>query len=80
MMWLRLILGGFFAAVGLALFISVCVTPITPRCVGFYGGMALLLGLPGLVLFVRGLKELAGMVRQQDMGATPEVTKSRQSV
>jgi hypothetical protein len=42
--------------------------------------MALLLGIPGLFLFIQGLKELAGIVRQHDKGATPEVTKNRQSV
>jgi len=78
MIWIRLILGGFFAAIGIALFISVCITPIAPGCVRFYGGMALLLGISGLFLFVTGLKELAGIVRQQDRDATPEVTKSRQ--
>ncbi len=80
MIWIRLILGGFFAAVGIALFISVCITPIAPRCARFYGGMALLLGIPGLFLFIKGLKELAGIVRQYDKGATPEATKNRQSV
>jgi hypothetical protein len=78
MIWLKLILGGFFAAVGIALFISVCLTPIAPGCVRFYGGMALLLGIPGLLLFIKGLKELAAIVRQQDHGGTTGVTKSRQ--
>ena len=78
MIWLRLILGGFFAAIGIALFISVCLTPIAPGCVRFYGGMALLLGIPGLLLFVQGLRELANIVRQQDTGATTAVTKSQQ--
>jgi hypothetical protein len=64
MMLMRLILGGFFAAVGLALFISVCITPIAPRCVRFYGGIALLLGIPGLLVFVKGLKDLASTVRR----------------
>ena len=78
MIWLRLILGGFFSAVGLALLISVCLTPVAPGCARFYGGMALLLGIPGLLLFIKGLKELAGIVRQQETGATTPVTKSRQ--
>ncbi len=63
-MWLRLLIGGFFAAVGISLFISVCITPISPRCVRFYGGIAVLLGLPGLFLFVKGLKELTNTVRR----------------
>jgi hypothetical protein len=63
-MWLRLIVGGFCAAVGISLFISVCITPISPRCVRFYGSIALLLGLPGIFVFVKGLKELAGTVRR----------------
>ena len=78
MIWIRLILGGFFAVVGIALFISVCLTPMAPGCVRFYGGMGLLLGIPGLFLFIKGLKELAGIVRQQDPGATTAVSKSRQ--
>jgi len=64
MMLIRLIMGGFFAAVGIALFISVCITPIAPRCVRFYGSIALLLGLPGMFVFVKGLKELASTVRR----------------
>ena len=64
MIWFRLILGGFFAAVGIALFISVCLTPIAPSCVRFYGRMALLMGLPGLLLFIKGLRELASVVRR----------------
>ena len=78
MIWLRLILGGFFAAVGSALFISVCTTPIAARCARFYGGMALLLGIPGLLLFVKGLRELASIVRQQDTGAATAVTINQQ--
>ncbi len=64
MLWLRLILGGFFAAVGISLFISVCTTPIAARCARFYGSVALLLGSPGLLLFIKGLKELASTVRR----------------
>jgi hypothetical protein len=63
-MWLRLIVGGFFAAVGISLFISVCITPISPRCVIFFGAIALLIGIPGLMVFVKGLKELASLRRR----------------
>ena len=58
-MWPRLIIGGFLTALGISLFISVCITPISPRCTRFYGGLALAILLPGLFFFVKGLKELA---------------------
>jgi len=58
-MWPRLIIGGFLTALGISLFISVCITPIAPRCARFYGGLALVILLPGLFFFVKGLKKLA---------------------
>jgi hypothetical protein len=69
-MWLRLIVGGFFAAVGISLFISVCITPISPRCVRFYGAIALLIGIPAILVFAKGLKELAGLRRRMGPGGT----------
>jgi hypothetical protein len=63
-MWLRLIGGGLVMAVGLALFISVGVTPIAPGCARFYGTLGLALLIPGLVFFAKGLKEYAGWVRR----------------
>jgi hypothetical protein len=63
-MWPRLILGGFLTAVGLSLFISVCITPIAARCARFYGLLALVILVPGLFFFVKGLKELARRVKR----------------
>ncbi len=63
-MWPRLIIGGFLTALGLSLFISVCITPIAARCARFYGSLALVMLLPGLYFFVKGLKELASRVRR----------------
>jgi hypothetical protein len=63
-MWPRLILGGFFTAVGLALFISVCITPIAAKCARFYGGLALVILVPSLLVFVKGLKEMGRRVRR----------------
>jgi hypothetical protein len=63
-MWPRLIIGGFLTAVGISLLISVCITPIAPRCLRFYGGLGLVILLPGLVFFVKGLKEFAKRVRR----------------
>jgi hypothetical protein len=58
-MWPRLIIGSFLTALGISLFISVCITPIAARCARFYGGLALVILLPGLFFLVKGLKELA---------------------
>jgi hypothetical protein len=58
-MWPRLIIGSFLTALGISLFISVCITPISPRCTRFYGGLALVILVPGLFFLVKGLKELA---------------------
>jgi hypothetical protein len=69
-MWLRLIVGGFFAALGIALLISVGLTPISSRCVRFYGAIALLMGVPGLLVFAKGLKELASLRRRRGPGGT----------
>ena len=63
-MWPRLIIGGFFTAVGLALFISVCITPIAAKCARFYGTLALVILAPSLYFFVQGLKELGKRVKR----------------
>ncbi len=63
-MWPRLIMGGFFTAVGLSLFISVCITPIGAKCARFYGGLALVILAPSLFFFVQGLKEFAKRMRR----------------
>jgi hypothetical protein len=63
-MWPRLILGGFFTAVGLALVISVCITPIAAKCARFYGGLGLVILVPSLYVFVKGLKELGKRVKR----------------
>ena len=63
-MWLRLIGGGFLAALGLSLFISVCVTPISPKCTRFYGTLAVALFIPGLVFFLKGFKGYLAWVKK----------------
>jgi hypothetical protein len=63
-MWPRLIIGGFFTAVGLSLFLSVCITPIAAKCARFYGGLALVILVPSLFFLVKGLKELGRRVKR----------------
>jgi hypothetical protein len=63
-MWPRLILGGFLSVVGISLFIAVCITPISPQCTRFYGGLALAMLIPGLTFFVKGLKGHATWVKR----------------
>jgi hypothetical protein len=63
-MWPRLIIGGFLTAVGISLLISVCITPIAPKCAKFYGGLALVIMVPSFIFFFQGLKELSKRVRR----------------
>jgi hypothetical protein len=63
-MWSRLIIGGFLTAVGISLLISVCITPIAPKCAKFYGGLALVILVPSFIFFFQGLKELYRRVRR----------------
>lgn len=63
-MWLRLIIGGFFSALGISLLISVGITPMAARCVRFYGTVALVILVPALLVFAKGLKELAARRRR----------------
>jgi hypothetical protein len=67
-MWPRLILGGFLSAVGISLFISVCITPIASQCARFYGGLALAILIPGLTFFIKGLKGYAAWVKRFRQG------------
>jgi hypothetical protein len=63
-MWPRLIIGGFLTAVGISLFIAVCITPIAARCAWFYGGLALVILGPSLFSFLKGLKEFSRRVKR----------------